>query len=172
MNIDALNFTLTHLKSLGVDTFDTLNAVKTDTPPDHLGFVKSSCDDNVLLADMTSKTGLVMNKFHLTDLFPSVIDIRPYKKNVFITENKIDSQGVDILNSKYSTKLTITDPDVINTASSFDENSVRDFFTFCRVFGFYELTLREVHLVTVDSKLIISVNSTHDYLTGFIEVLV
>lgn len=172
MNIDALNFTLTHLKSLGIEAFDALNNVKTNTPPDHLVFAKSSSDDKVLLVDTLSKSGLVMKKFHLGDLFPSVIDIRLYKKSVFITQTQIDGKTVTTLNNKYSTNLTVTDPDVLNTASSFDENSVRDFFTFCRAFGFYELTLRDVHLVTVDGKLIISVNSTHDYMTGFIEVLV
>lgn len=172
MNIDAMNFTLTHLKSLGIGAFDALNNVKTNTPPDHLVFAKSSSDDKVLLVERLSRSGLVMKKFQLADLFPSVIDIRLYKKSVFITQNQIDKDTATTLNNKYSTNLTMTDPNILNTASSFDEGSVRDFFTFCRTFGFYELTLREVHLVTIEGKLIISVNSTHDYLTGFIEVLV
>lgn len=172
MNIDSLNFTLTHLKTLGVTQFKKLNNVKVKTPPTNLMFAKSSSDDKVLLVDNLSKSGMLMKKFYLGDLFPSVIDIRPYKKSIFITQKQVDSSTVKKLNSKYSTDLTVTDPDILNTASSFDEDSVKDFFTFCLAFGFYELTLREVHLVTVDGKLIISVNSTHNYFTGFIEVLV
>lgn len=172
MNIDTLNFTLTHLKGVGIETFDKLNGIKTNTPPGNLMFAKASADDKVLLVDTLSKSGLLMKKFYLADLFPSVIDIRPYKKKISINQKQVTGATVTTLNNKYSTELTITDPDILNTASSFDEASVRDFFTFCRAFGFYELTLREVHLVTIDGKLIISVNSTHDYLSGFVEVLV
>lgn len=172
MNIDSLNFTLTHLKSLGIEVFDATNNVKTNTPPNSLVFTKASSDANVLLVDTLSKSGMLMKKFQLGDLFPSVIDIRRYKKKITMAQKQVDESTVDALNNKYSTSLTVTDPDILNTASSFDADSIKDFFTFCRVFGFYELTLREVHLVTIDGKLIISVNSTHDYFTGFIEVLV
>lgn len=172
MNIDALNFTLTQLKSVGIQAFDNLNKVKTTAPLSGLVFSKSTEDDKVLLQDALSKSGIIMQKFSLQSLFPSVIDIRRYKKGMLINQPKIDGVTAEELNNRHSTKLTVGDPDVINTASSFDPAAIRDFLTFCRVFGFFDLTLRDVHLNVMDNKLIISVNSTHDFFTGYVEVLV
>ena len=172
MNIDPLNLTLTHLKVIGVNAFDKLNEVITTTPPGNLIFTKSTDNEKVLLIDSLSKSGLLMNKFSLSSLFPSVLDIRPYKKDLLTHQKELTSASNLTLTKKYSTTLTVADPDILNTATSFDAASVKDFFTFCRVFGFYDLTLSDVHLSTIDGKLIISVNSTHDYFTGFIEVLV
>lgn len=172
MNIDAVNFSLNHLKVIGLSAFDKLNGTTTTTPPDNLVFAKATVDDKVLLQDSMSKNGILMNKIVLGSIFPTGIDIRPYKTKIFQTYEPITQSGADTLNAKYSTVLTVTDPAVLNVATGFDTDSVRDFLTFCRAFGFYELTLNDVHLSTIDGKLIISVNSTHDYFTGFIEVLV
>lgn len=172
MNIDPHNLTLTHFKAIGVDAFDKLNGVTTSTPPSNLIFTKSTDDEKVLLIDSLSKSGLLMNKFLLSSLFPSILDIRPYKEGLFRHQKELTSFSNLALTNKYSTTLTVVDFDILDTATSFDTASVKDFLTFCRVFGFYELTLSDVHLSTIDGKLIISVNSTHDYFTGFIEVLV
>ncbi|QZA70595.1 hypothetical protein AH04_114 [Erwinia phage AH04] len=172
MNVDAVNLTLTQLKSLGLSAFNKLNGVVTSLPPSSLIFTKASADDKVLLQDVQSKAGVLMNKISLGSIFPDGIDIRPYKKAIVQEQNQVNELTAAALNTKYATTLTVNDPDVLDTATGFDPASVRDFLTFCRVFGFYELTLNSVHLSTIDGKLIISVNSTHDYFTGFVEVLV
>jgi hypothetical protein len=171
-NVDAVNFSLAQIKSLGINAFDRINNTQTSVALGTLAFKKATDDDKVLLQDTLSKSGILMKKISLDSIFPSGISLRPYKKSIYQEQDQItEAMGVK-LNTKYSTTLTVVDPNVLNTATSFDKDSVRDFMTFCRVFGFYELTLSDVHLSTVDGKLIISVNSTHDYFTGFIEVLV
>lgn len=172
MNIDAVNLTLTQIKSLGVNAFDTLNNVSTKVPLSSLVFSKGSDENVVLLHDPISKMGIIMKKITLSSIFPSKVNIRPFKKGLATFAQELAEADIGTLNSKYSTPVVIADPDILNTASSFDAGSIQDFVTFCRTFGFYELTLNDVHLSKSDGKLTISVNSTHDYFTGFIEVLV
>lgn len=172
MNIDAVNLTLTQIKSLGINAFDTLNNVSTKVPLSSLAFSKGSDENVTLLHDPISKMGIIMKKIALSSIFPSKVDIRPFKKGLATFAQDLTESDIGILNNKYSTPIVIADPNILNTASSFDVVCIKDFVTFCRTFGFYELTLNDVHLSKSNGKLIISVNSTHNYFTGFIEVLV
>lgn len=172
MNVDAVNISDTHLKQLGITIFNHLNNTNSTIPPSSLVFLKTGSSDKVLLQNPITKVGVLMNKISLSDLFPKTLDIRPYKKGVEIKKKILDEEGARILNDKYATNVVVIDPNVLNTSTAFDIDTVRDFFTFCRVFGFYTLSLDDVHLNSVDGKLVISVNSTHDVFTGFIEVLV
>lgn len=172
MTIDPLNLSMMQIKSLGVAAFDKLNNVSTRISLDQLSFAKASADDKVLLQDNISRVGVVMNKVALNTLFPGTLDIRPFKRGVVRRQSVLTESRAAKLNNLYGTDLTVVEPEVLDTATAFDRESVRDFMTFCRVFGFYNLKLSEVHLSTIEGKLIISVNSTHDYFTGSLEVQV
>jgi hypothetical protein len=172
MTIDPLNLSMMQIKSLGVAAFDKLNNVSTRISLDQLSFARASVDDKVLLQDVTSRVGVLMNKVSLGSLFPADLDIRPFKKGVMRRQKTITAAKAVKLNNLYGTDLVVSDPDLLDTPTAFDTDSVRDFVTFCRVFGFYNLKLSEVHLVTIEGKLIISVNSTHDHFTGSLEVWV
>jgi hypothetical protein len=172
MNADVLNITPGHLKQMGIDIFNSLNREKINIPLDMLEFRSTGDDSKVLLQDPITKAGVILNKINISDLFPKTISIRDFKGTVKTTAKMAYSSDVSSINSRLATAVVTQEADILDGATMFSQDAVRDFVTFCRVYGFYELKLTETYLAPYDGKLLIAPSPTHKLFTGYIEVLV
>lgn len=171
MSIDVINVTAAHIKQLIVDLFNKINKVNSAPDLEHLSVEKLS-DNKVMLQNPMSHTGVVFNKIHLNNLFPDIVTLRNFKEGLSNQAPILEAEHVDKFNTKHNRILTSVEMDILRTPTTAPLDVVKDFILFCRVFGFYELDIGDVTLMSQEGKLIISVNPTNKLFTGYIEVLV
>lgn len=172
MTVDVINVDASHLKEVAISLFNSENNMKSTIPLSSLEFRKTADANKVLLQDPVSKAGIVMSKINIATIFPTVLDLRPFKNVIYNTAKKIDGTQVDKFNNKYNTDLIVEESDILDTRTAYDPELVKHYVLFCRVYGFHQLKLSECSLSIVEDKLYISVNSTHELFTGYLEVLV
>ncbi|QYN79981.1 hypothetical protein PQD71_gp088 [Kosakonia phage Kc263] len=172
MSIDIVNVSETRLKKLAISLFNQVNKTDVDVPLTDLSFERTTIDGKVLLQNPSTKTGVIMNKIRIEDLFPKTLDLRPFMTTFVKNAPVLASTDVDALNQRHATVIALQEANLLNSATMFDEALVKKFILFCRVFGFYELGIGDVTLNEYDGKMGIAVVSTHALFTGYLEVLV
>lgn len=172
MNIDIVNVNKLQLKRIVVSLFNELNQTNVDVPLSNLVFEKTPAEGKVLLQNPSSKMGVLLNKINLQDLFPKMINLRPFSEPLDANATLLKQIDVAALNAKHATELVTEEADILNAPTSFDTELVKKFVLFCRVFGFYELGIGDVTLNMQDDVLTIMVVPAHTVFTGYVEVLV
>lgn len=172
MSVDIINVNQLHLKRMALSLFNELNGTAVDVPLSNLVFEKTPATGKVLLQNPTTKTGILMNKINIKDLFPKTLNIQPFLSALEGNATVLDDTDVSGLNSKHSTELVTQEADILNVPTSFDTEVVKLFVLFCRVFGFYELGIGDVTLNRREDTLTIMVVPNHTVFTGYVEVMV
>lgn len=172
MSIDIVNVSKLQLKRIVLSLFNELNQTNVDVPLSNLVFEKTPAEGKVLLQNPTSKMGVLLNKINIQDLFPKMINLRPFTQAEEGNAILLEQADVPTLNAKHATELVTDEADILNAATSFDNALVKKFVLFCRVFGFYELGIGDVTLNMQDDVLTIMVVPTNTVFTGYVEVLV
>lgn len=172
MSIDIVNVNGSRLKKMALNLFNRLNGTDADVPLTDLIFERTTIDGKVLLQNPSTKTGVIMDKIRLEDIFPKTLDLRPFMAKFVKNSPALDATDVTKLNERHSTIIAVEEANILNSITPFDTELVKKFVLFCRVFGFYELSIGDVTLNETNGKMGISVVSTHPVFTGHLEVLV
>jgi hypothetical protein len=171
-NLDVLGVTNLHLKQIGVEAFNKLNEKNVQLILPQLNYVRTGDKDKVLLQDTVTKSGVVISKINIADIFPEIVSIQELKVKQICTALPVYEGYADKMNSRYSVNVVSEQIELINANTSLEIGLIRDFVMFCRVYGFFELKINDVNLVKNEDKLIIVVNENHTLFTGRLEVLV
>lgn len=172
MSLDIINVSDAQLKRLGLSIFNRVNQRDVDVPLSDLVFEKTTDNDKVLLQNPMTKSGILMKKIALQDIFPAGINLRPFKIRFVKNAQEMTADDVAMINERHATDIVTIEADILDNPTSYDIELVKDFVLFCRVFGFYELGISDVTLNKYDGKLTIMVVPTHTLFTGYIEVLI
>lgn len=171
MSIDIINVNGRHTKQLVIDAFNKTNGTQVNPDLRYLEFERTSVEDAVMLQNPESQKGAIVSKISLASLFPKTVDLRPFKTRTGHLP-EYNKNAVPLINNRHNTELVHVGKDVFKGRTDASKEDAKMFLLFCRVFGFYELDISEVSLISYDDKMTIATNPNNKVYTGFIEVLV
>lgn len=172
MSVDIVNVSSTQIKRMALSLFNEVNGTNVDVPLSDLVFEKSPAEGKMLLQNPATKSGVLLSKINIQDLFYKSLSISNFTGEQVGNVPVLGRSDIEALNDKHSTQLVVEEADILNVPTSLDAELVKKFILFCRVFGFYELGIGDVTLNMYDEKMVISVVPTHAVFTGHIEVRV
>lgn len=171
-SLDVLNITSSHLKQIGVDAFNKTTQGNASPPLSQLDFKRTGDNSKVLLQDPVTKSGIVMSKIDISTIFPKTVSIQEFKTEQICTALPVYKGYAARMNARYSVAVVSEEIVLINANTNLSIDLIKNFVTFCRVYGFFELKLNDVNLIDDSGKLIIIVNESNPLFTGRLEVLV
>ncbi|QDB70273.1 hypothetical protein CF8_0105 [Aeromonas phage CF8] len=176
MNINVIAINEQSLKHAILVGCNEANETELQVDVNGLRF-SSSGEAHVLLSDVTSTRGLLVNKIDIASLFPSSLDISQFKHpDSWEKQLPCDSDALQrsLINFGYQRDNPVVEQaqSAVIVPQNVCEEVAKYFLLFCRVVGFWELTLEDVCLAFEDNRLSISVVRTHPIFTGSIEITV
>lgn len=171
MNVDVISVTADKIKRAVIKLFNLVNGTHSNPELPQLSFERLG-DDKVILQNPDTGSGVVINKIPISSIFPQIVSVREFKAGITSNAPIISNEHVDRFNLRHERVIVGAEVDVFKYQTPVSTETAKDFLLFCRVFGFYELDIGDVSLISEEGKLIISVNSTNKLFTGYLEVLV
>lgn len=176
MNINLIAINEQSLKHAIMVGCNEVNETELQVDINALRFSPSG-ENQVLLSDVTSTRGVLVNKLDISTLFPCSLDISQFKHpDSWQKQLPCDSDALQrsLINFGYQRDNPVVEQaqSAVIVPQNVCEEVAKYFLLFCRVVGFWELKLEDVCLAFEDNKLTISVVRTHPIFTGSIEVTV
>lgn len=193
MNIDITTVCEKRVKSTVSWVVNKANDTQLQLDVDQI-YLHTSSDKRILVKDVSSSSGVLISKLDIANLFPSNIDLRPFK---YVDKSKQQitpelspeqlTSRVNEFNKNRAIEMVNEIKDELGVFVETDESLLRDFFLFCKVTGFWELSPDEVtigrtiseiqtedgdDISLIEERVIITVVVTHPHYCGTVEALV
>lgn len=178
MTVDIISISSLDCKVSAVTLANEVNDKTLSLDPASLRPVTTANPMQSLLMDPVVRLGILINKVRLENLFPSPIDIRSFEKSTGSQLPPFNKGQAEVVgdvasfNAKHGAELLNPEHDILNNPTSYPKEVVKDFVQFCRVTGFFDLSIADVILSKYDGVLHITVVDTHTLYTGKLEVFV
>lgn len=172
MTVDVLNITLDDVKRAAVDMHNQINNRSENIPVSHMTITKAPIEDALYLNTGSRGVGVIMDKILLQDILPSVVDLRPFLTPSVSVGKEFGPEDIDVFNKRYNAEMLAVEKDILQAATTFDVDLLKNWVLFCRVLGFFELDVGDVTLFMAEGKMYVSVNPTNAIYSGYVEVLV
>ncbi|QGH71950.1 hypothetical protein N1M2_87 [Klebsiella phage N1M2] len=170
MTVDVISISREDIRNYVVDLYEIANGCRATVDTSSLE-PERICDGTTMMQNSQTKSGVLINKINIADLFPNTIDITQYKAPHGVL-SVMQGDDADSFNNKHGKLLVSPEMDVLKSQTPFAVEDIKDFILFCRVYGFWELDIGSVTLIRYNGKLRIQVNQGNKLFHGFIEVTV
>lgn len=177
MNVQVINISDTAIKDAVIRALNEVNETSLEVDLNTLNFV-SGCDSHLTLLESGTRNGLLTSKIDLGKLFPEKLNLRIFKESKARQQLKSDyeeneaQQLVGDFNKFRNIPLLRVAPEGYSVPADVTEDVVKDFYLFCRVYGFWDLDFQNAIINKQDGVLYISAVKTHPIYTGSLEVLI
>lgn len=170
MSVDIVTFLQSDLKNSIVELFNEANDTNHNPDMNIYNVNHTGDDKTIILQNPLDRRGLVADKIDVSNLFMNTIDLRTFKKKRVLQTKVIEESEIAEFNKKHGVTLVTKKRNLDTTTGGYPPEVVADFNLFCRVTGFYELSILDVVITTDYRKMTMTVVPSHKYLTGTIEV--
>lgn len=169
MTVDVISISREDIRNYAVDLYETANGCRATVDVSFLE-PERICETTSMLQNPTTKSGVLIKKINIADLFPNTVDITPYKASQGVL-TIMEGDDASSFNEKHGRRLVSPEMDVLKSQTPFAVEDVKDFLLFCGVYGFWELDIGSVTLVRHNGNLRIQVNQGNKLFCGSIEVI-
>lgn len=172
MTVNIVTFLEQDLKNSVVEIFNETNETAYQPDTQLHTFVSTGDDKTVILQGPFDGRGVIVDKVNIAHLFMNTIDLKTFKTRRVQQTEVITETNIDLINQKHGIKLMVGKEALLPDNGRYPQNVVDDFNLFCRVTGFFELSIYDVVLSHDGHVMHISVVPSHKLFTGSIEVQV
>lgn len=170
MTVELNNIDKVKIKKELIECINFVNRTNLKPEPSELLLTSSLIPNSCLLKQLDNGRGVFFNKISLNLLFPDTVDLSFVRNNVD-KETQV-SKEYDIETGPSCTRSFLKKTENnYHVPLGYDEKAVKCFYLFCKVTGFFDLSIDDVNLTRIENTLTIDVLPDHAYYKGMITVL-